>query len=94
MATKPSITLNYSDGWVNLNTTSAITAETAFFVQNNGNHFIWASESPTEPTGTNTSFILYPSKDSGTALTVSSTAETLWVFNPRQATPITLSVGE
>ena len=32
MATKPSITLNYSDGWVDVNTISGITAGTAFFV--------------------------------------------------------------
>ena len=94
MATKPSITLNYSDGWVDVNTISGITAGTAFFVQNNGKHFILASESPTQPANSTSSFMIYPSENTGTALTVSSTAQTLWLFNPKEATPISISVGQ
>tara|TARA_R110000796_G_scaffold103257_7_gene212456 strand:+ start:291 stop:779 length:489 start_codon:yes stop_codon:yes gene_type:complete len=93
MGTKPSITLNYSDGWVNVNTLSNVTAGTAFFVQNNGKHFILASESPTQPTNSSSSFMIYPSEeDNDFGVPIASGAQTLWVFNPKQGTPISLSV--
>ena len=94
MATKPVITLNNSDGWVSVNTLASISVGTAFFVQNNGDSVVLASESVTQPSDEATSFKIYPAFKTGAALIVSSGSGELWVKNPSNAKVISLSVGE
>ncbi len=92
MKTKTSITLQYSDGWVSVNSLAGVTVGTAFFVQNNGKHAVLASESGSTPTDDNSSFKIYP--EPGSVLSVTSDTGELWVKNNSQLNIVSLSVGE
>jgi hypothetical protein len=91
MTTQTSLTLQYSDGWVSVNSLTGLSVGSAFFVQNNGKHPILASESVAMPTDSTKAFKIHPQKNS--VLSVSSTSGELWVKNGSELNVVSLSVG-
>ncbi len=92
MATKTSINLEYSAGWVSINALTSMSVGTPFFVQNNGKHAVLATESASIPSDEAAAFKIYP--EPGSVLSVSSEAGELWVKNSSSLTSVSLSVGE